>query len=262
MKETIGGITGEDGRFSANVLWKQTRKVFPKNKESIPMALEDIHGNLVTNYNCIKKLALDSIVERLRKRPMHPNLRTLEKARTRLTKLRLQIVTRRKSQPWKMNEMEKAIKAMKNKKCRDSTGLINELFKPGVAGSDFKLSLLLMLNKCKESLEIPQMMTHVNIALIPKSGKKNLRDISNHRGIFLIHKYRSLIMKMLLDDNYNTLDNYMSDSQVGGRKDRGIRDHLFIINGIIHEHFKSKTNPISIQIMDYSCCFDSLWRMR
>ena len=69
-------------------------------------------------------------------------------------------------------------------------------------------------------------------------------------------------MKMLLDDNYNTLDNYMSDSQVGGRKDRGIRDHLFIINGIIHEHFKSKTNPISIQIMDYSCCFDSLWRMR
>ena len=67
MKETIGGITGEDGRFSANVLWKQTRKVFPKNKESIPMALEDIHGNLVTNYNCIKKLALDSIVERLRK---------------------------------------------------------------------------------------------------------------------------------------------------------------------------------------------------
>ena len=89
---------------------------------------------------------------------------------------------------------------MKNKKCRDSTGLINELFKSEVAGSDFKLSLLSMLNKCKESLEIPKIMTHVNIALIPKAGKKNLINISNHRGIFLIHKHRSLIMSMLLDD--------------------------------------------------------------
>ena len=67
-------------------------------------------------------------------------------------------------------------------------------------------------------------------------------------------------MRMLLNDKYNTIDNYMSDSQVGGRKERGIRDHLFIVNGIIHEHSKSKNKPVTIQIMDYSCCFDSLWQ--
>ena len=59
------------------------------------------------------------------------------------------------------------------------------------------------------------MMKHVNIAFIPKAGKRNLRSISNH---------------------------------------------LFIINGIIHEHKKSKTKPVTIQILDYSCCFDSLWQ--
>ena len=89
---------------------------------------------------------------------------------------------------------------MKNNKCRDPEGLINELLKKGVAGKDFKMSLLLLLNKTKDKLEIPQMMTHVNIAMIPKGGKRNLKDISNHCGIFLIHRYRSLIMRMLLED--------------------------------------------------------------
>ena len=156
--------------------------------------------------------------------------------------------------------MEKAIRAMKNNKCRDPEGLINELLKPGVSGKGFKLSLLPFLNKTKDKLEIPKMMTHVNIALIPKAGKRNLRDISNHRGIFLIHKYRSLIMRILLDDKYAMIDEFMSDSNVGGRKERGIRDHLFIVNGIIHEHRNSTAKPISIQIMDYKCCFDSLWQ--
>ena len=66
---------------------------------------------------------------------------------------------------------------MKNNKCRDPEGLVNDLLKPGIAGGDFKMSLLSLLNMCKEQLEIPNMMTHVNIALIPKSGKKNFKHI-------------------------------------------------------------------------------------
>ena len=139
-------------------------------------------------------------------------------------------------------------------------GRINELLKPEVAGYDSKMSLLSLLNKTKETLEIPHMMKHVNIALIPKAGRRDLKSISNHRGIFLIHKYRSLIMRMILDDKYDIIDNYMSDSNVGGRRERGIRDHLFIVNGIIHQHCNSKTSPITIQILDYQSCFDSLWQ--
>ena len=39
-----------------------------------------------------------------------------------------------------------------------------------MAGFDFKLSLLSLLNKLKKTLEIPQMMKYVKIVLIPKSG--------------------------------------------------------------------------------------------
>ena len=191
---------------------------------------------------------------------MHPNLRSLEKEKTRLARLRLRIVKRRKSTHWEMKTMENAIRSMKNNKCRDASGLMNELLKPGVAGHDFKMSLLSLMNKIKDQLEIPEMMKHVNISLIPKPGKRNLRIIFNHRGIFLIHKYRSLLMRMLLDDEYDTIDKYMSDSNVGGRKDIGICDHLFVINGIIQEHCTSQSKPITIQIFDYKTCFYSMWQ--
>ena len=67
-------------------------------------------------------------------------------------------------------------------------------------------------------------------------------------------------MRMLLDDKYDIIDNYMSDSNVGCRRERGIRDHLSIVNRVIHKHCNSKNNPITIQVLDYQSCFDSLWQ--
>ena len=137
--------------------------------------------------------------------------------------------------------------------------VLNEILKPGVAGKDFKVSLLSLLNKTKKHLKIPQMMKLVNIALIPKPGKQNLHDIDNHRGIVLIDKFRSLLMRMLLNDKYSIIDSFMSDSNVGGRKGRSVRDHLLIVNGIVHDHHKSKTNPVTFKILDYRLRFDSMW---
>ena len=132
------------------------------------MAFKDKHGNIITGYEAIKNLALNAIVERLRKRPMNPQLKYLEKLKTKLSKMRIISSRKIKSLPWTLKEMETAIRSMKNKKCRDPAGYINELLKPKVAGRDFKVSLLRLLNKTKDQLEIPEMMKHVNIALIPK----------------------------------------------------------------------------------------------
>ena len=52
----------------------------------------------------------------------------------------------------------------------------------------------------------------------------------------------------------------MSDSQVGARKSKNIRNHIWIVNGIISDVLSSKKNiPIDIGIYDYRQCFDSLW---
>ena len=82
-----------------------------------------------------------------------------------------------------------------------STGRILEFahccFKNASAGTDLKQSLLDMLNKTKDTLVIPDIMTIVNIVMIPKPGKKSLSIIQNQRGIFLLSVRRTIIIKML-----------------------------------------------------------------
>ena len=51
----------------------------------------------------------------------------------------------------------------------------------------------------------------------------------------------------------------MSCSNIGGRKDRNIREHLFVVNGIINDVMKNKnTKEVDIEIYDVAKCFDKL----
>ena len=83
------------------------------------------------------------------------------------------------------------------------------------------------------------MIKVVNVAMVPKPGKRGLNNLENLRGIFLISIFRSIIMKLLLNNEYYTLDTYMTDSNIGGRKKKRIQDHLFIVNGIIFENTRT-----------------------
>ena len=68
-------------------------------------------------------------------------------------------------------------------------------------------------------------------------------------------------MKLLLKDKYDTIDSFMTDSNIGGRKGRRIQDHLFILNGILFDNTRSKKNKsLSICIYDCRQCFDSMWQ--
>ena len=63
------------------------------------------------------------------------------------------------------------------------------------------------------------------------------------------------MMKMVYNDEYNIIDSNMSDSNIGARKDKNIRNHIFILNGIINDAIKNK-KCVDIQILDYRQCFD------
>ena len=60
----------------------------------------------------------------------------------------------------------KVIYSLKKKKCCDPQGYINELFQHDSLGYNLKQSLLTMLNKIKDFLEIPDMMVNVNVVII------------------------------------------------------------------------------------------------
>ena len=65
-------------------------------------------------------------------------------------------------------------------------------------------------------------------------GKGPHDDLNSDRGIFKLNLIQSLKEKMIYNDIYNEVDESMSDSNVGGRKGRSIRDNLWILNSVIH----------------------------
>jgi hypothetical protein len=51
----------------------------------------------------------------------------------------------------------------------------------------------------------------------------------------------------------------MSDSNIGARRNRNIKNHLFIIYGVINSVIRGKEECIDIQIYDLEKAFDALW---
>ena len=139
--------------------------------------------------------------------------------------------------------MLKVLHSLKNNKSRDPYGIVNESFKPGVIREDLLSSLLMLFKKVKETLTTPSFMEFCDIVGIYK-GKGEKIDLENERGIFIVNIFRSLVMKLIYEDKYGTVDASMSDSNVGARKKKSIRNHIFILNGIINEALQKNCDPV------------------
>ena len=63
---------------------------------------------------------------------------------------------------------------------------------------------------------------------------------------------------MIYNDEYATIDSNLTDSNVGARKSRNIRDHLFVVNAILNSVKKGPEEPIDICAYDIEKCFNAL----
>ena len=156
-----------------------------------------------------------------------------------------------------MQNLEKALVDLKTGRSRDPESLINEIFKKNVIGTDLKQSLLLMFNKIKKSQEIPEFMNLANITTVPKKGSK--LHLENERGIFRVSTLRSILMRLIYNEKYEIIDKNVTNCQMGGRKQKGCRNNILIINGVIHDALSSKRkSPLVLQIYDYRQMFDAM----
>ena len=100
-------------------------------------------------------------------------------------------------------------------------------------------------------------MNDSNITTIPKKGSP--LELKNERGIFRVPVIRSILMRLIYNSKYSTIDSNISDCQMGARKGKGCLSNIWIVNGIIHETIKGKSlKPSVLQIYDYSQMFDSM----
>jgi ribosomal protein L29 len=70
---------------------------------------------------------LKTYTQRLRNRPIKKELEELKKLKDELFDIRLKLASKKKLEPWTMNDLNAALKAI------DPHGWLNDLFKEGVA---------------------------------------------------------------------------------------------------------------------------------
>ena len=228
-------------------MWKTMNKIWPKFGSTKPTARKNHHGRIVSAPHELKSLLGKEYKERLRTRPIRPDLQGLEVRRKEIFQIKLKLAESNPSILWKMSDLEDALSDLKNNKSRDHEGLINELFKKQVIGDNLKKSLLLMFNKLKTEKIIPLFMNYANVTTVHKKGSRLL--LENERGLFRTSVLRSILMRLIYNEKYPTIDSNMSDCQMGARKRKGCRNNLFIVNGIIHDVLPSKKkNPVTIRL--------------
>ena len=123
-------------------------------------------------------------------------------------------------------------------------------------GCNLKESLLCLVNKIKDTHQEPDFMKLANITSFWK-GKGTKDDIDNERGVFILQAVRMIKDRLIYNDIENQV--HMSDSQVGGREDYNVRDHLFVIYSVQNSVINKETPPIDIHLYDLCKCFDGLW---
>ena len=214
-------------------------------------------GKIVTGPREIKNVLSKEYKDRLRSRPVRPDLQAMKKRKDSIFTMKMKLAEAKPSPEWTIEDLEKALSNLKNNKSRDFEGLINEIFKTNVIGSDLKYSLLKMFNGLRINNLIPEFMNWPNITTVPKKGSRI--EPKNERGIFRVSVLRYILMRLIYNMKYPVIDQNMSDCQMGGRKMKSCKNNIFIANGLIHEALKSKKmKPICLQIYDYAQMFDAI----
>ena len=150
------------------------------------------------------------------------------------------------------------LNSSKNEKSRDPMGFTNELIKSNIAGKDVKRAVLKLMNQIKTQLIFPEPLKYCNISSLYKH-KGSKHDFNNYRGIFRVTILRSILDKLIYNSEYPNIDINLTDSNVGARRGRNIRDNIFVICAIQNEIVKRKLKGIDITIYDAEKCFDKLW---
>ena len=210
---------------------------------------------LVTDSNSILDVMKNEFKFRLRNREINTEYEDLKELKEYLCQLRLQITRNSDFIPWEFCDVQKAISKLKDNKCRDPHGHVNELYKH--LGHNGVQSLLVMVNRIKLEILVPDKLQISNVSTIYE-GKGSKREVVNLRGIFKLPIVRNILDRLIYFQDQDVLNRSMGQFQVGNQKGRSIRDHTLVLHAVINDARTYKQN-IDLQFFDIKQCFDSIW---
>ena len=113
IMENFSSLTIADRLMNVNGMWNLKRKTFPKNKETLPFAKKDMFGNIITAQSQLNHLYLERFSQRLRKRPIKDDYKSLKTLKERLCEERLKLARLTRSEPWSLGNLMNVLKALK-----------------------------------------------------------------------------------------------------------------------------------------------------
>ena len=105
IKEHFQKLSNPDGLLNTNGMWSIKRKMFPKNRETLPFAKQDFDGKLITSQESLKTLYLETFEHRLRSRLMKVDLQWLRKLKEELCSDRIKLAKLSKTPPWSQDDL-------------------------------------------------------------------------------------------------------------------------------------------------------------
>ena len=153
-----------------------------------------------------------------------------------------------------MRELDDAIKKLKSGKCPGIDSILNEFIKYG--GNSLKKTILKLFNSILNTGCFPEIWATGEIIPLHKKGDKN--DPLNYRGITLLSCLGKLFTNVINNrlNAWAEANEIFCDEQFGFRKNRGTRDCMFILQGII-DLIISKGKPLYCAFVDLQRAFDS-----
>ena len=94
----------EGGNVAAE-MWKLKKQLFPRSRDP-PTAMMDDKGNLVTNTETIKDMAVKAYEHRLRNRPMKEGMENIKDEKEKLAHKVMEAARNNKTDPWDMCDLE------------------------------------------------------------------------------------------------------------------------------------------------------------
>ena len=97
---------------------------------------------MITSADDIKMLMSNEYCDRLRNRPLRPDLQNtdFEMRRSKIFQIKMKTALETKSSKFQMSELDFVLKNMKHNLSADHDGYINEIFKPQSIGDNLKKS--------------------------------------------------------------------------------------------------------------------------
>ena len=258
INDELKALKGEEGGYNPGHLWKLKKKLSPKQSEP-PTPMKDPEGNLLTNEKDIKAETVKHYKQVFEDKPINDKYKDHKVEREELCRIRLEAAAKNKTPPWSNTDVNIAIQGLNMGISKDPYGHPNEIFKEGVAGKGLINAITILMNKLKDNpKEYPEAMTICNVTNIYKNkGDKNSFD--SYRGVFRTTSLKNIMDRLIYNDEYHTVDDNLTDCNVGSRNKRNIRDNLFVINAIMNNSKRGSGKACDICVYDIRKCFDSLW---